>query len=214
MPLQTQHSVHVDNCRHLPNILREYRFQAFKPISSVVLPAGFHLRPAYVNRWLLILKTFDHLTVVGLREWVALPDLGVAGLRAKIDTGASTSSLHATEVEPFVRDGVEWVRFNAHLGTRVQLRHHCCEAPLVAMKTIKSSNGHAQVRYVIRTSLALGDRVWPVEFTLACRKSMRYRLLLGSKALVDSQLVVNPGLKYVQDKPVFPVTTTSATGVA
>ena len=214
MPLQTQHSVHVDNCRHLPNILREYRFHAVKPISSVVLPAGFHLRPVYVNRWLLILKTFDHLTVVGLREWVALPDLGVAGLRAKIDTGASTSSLHATEVEPFVRDGVEWVRFNAHLGTRVQLRHHCCEAPLVAMKTIKSSNGHAQVRYVIRTSLALGDRVWPVEFTLACRKSMRYRLLLGSKALVDSQLVVNPGLKYVQDKPVFPVTTTSATGVA
>ena len=214
MPLQTQHSVHVDNCRHLPNILREYRFQAVKPISSVVLPAGFHLRPVYVNRWLLILKTFDHLTVVGLREWVALPDLGVAGLRAKIDTGASTSSLHATEVEPFVRDGVEWVRFNAHLGTRAQLRHHCCEAPLVAMKTIKSSNGHAQVRYVIRTSLALGDRVWPVEFTLACRKSMRYRLLLGSKALVDSQLVVNPGLKYVQDKPVFPVTTTSATGVA
>ena len=214
MPLQTQHSVHVDNCRHLPNILREYRFHAVKPTSSVVLPAGFHLRPVYVNRWLLILKTFDHLTVVGLREWVALPDLGVAGLRAKIDTGASTSSLHATEVEPFVRDGVEWVRFNAHLGTRVQLRHHCCEAPLVAMKTIKSSNGHAQVRYVIRTSLALGDRVWPVEFTLACRKSMRYRLLLGSKALVDSQLVVNPGLKYVQDKPVFPVTTTSATGVA
>ena len=198
----------------MPNILREYRFHAVKPTSAVVLPAGFHLRPVYVNRWLLILKTFDHLTVVGLREWVALPDLGVAGLRAKIDTGASTSSLHATEVEPFVRDGVEWVRFNAHLGTRVQLRHHCCEAPLVAMKTIKSSNGHAQVRYVIRTSLALGDRVWPVEFTLACRKSMRYRLLLGSKALVDSQLVVNPGLKYVQDKPVFPVTTTSATGVA
>ena len=66
----------------------------------------------------------------------------------------------------------------------------------------------------IRTGLALGDRVWPVEFTLACRKSMRYRLLLGSKALIDGQLVVNPALKYIQDKPEFPVTTTSATGVA
>ncbi len=82
------------------------------------------------------------------------------------------------------------------------------------MKTIKSSNGHAQVRYVIATTLALGDRVWQVQFTLACRKAMRYRLLLGSKALVDGQLVVNPGSKYVQEKPVFPVTTTSATGVA
>ena len=182
--------------------------------SPIVLPAGSALRPGYVNRRLLILKTFDHLTVVGLREWVALPDLGVAGLRAKIDTGARTSSLHATEIEPFVRDGVEWVRFNAHLGTLVQLRHRRCEAPLVAIKTIKSSNGHTQVRYVIRTGLALGDRVWSVEFTLACRKSMRYRLLLGSKALIDGQLVVNPELKYVQDKPVFPVTTTSATGVA
>ena len=198
----------------MPDILRECSLYAIKSASPVALPAGFFLRPEYVNRWLLILKTFDHLTVVGLREWVALPDLGVAGLRAKIDTGASTSSLHATEIEPFVRDGVEWVRFNAHLGTLVQLRHRHCEAPLVAIKTIKSSNGHTQVRYVIRTGLALGDRVWEVEFTLACRKSMRYRLLLGSKALIEGQLVVNPEHKYVQDKPVFPVTTTSATGVA
>ena len=198
----------------MPDILRECALYAAKSASPIVLPAGFLLRPEYVNRWLLILKTFDHLTVVGLREWVALPDLGVAGLRAKIDTGASTSSLHATEIEPFVRDGVEWVRFNAHLGTLVQLRHRHCEAPLVAIKTIKSSNGHTQVRYVIRTGLALGDRVWEVEFTLACRKSMRYRLLLGSKALIEGQLVVNPEHKHVQDKPVFPVTTTSATGVA
>ena len=168
----------------------------------------------FLNDRLPILKTFDHLTVVGLREWVALPDLGVAGLRAKIDTGASTSSLHATDIEPFERDGEKWVRFTAHLGSVVQLRHRRCEAPLVTMKTIKSSNGHAQVRYVISTTLALGDRVWRVEFTLACRKAMRYRLLLGSKALIDGQLVVNPGIKYVQDKPVFPVSTISAPGAA
>ena len=168
----------------------------------------------FLNDRLPILKTFDHLTVVGLREWVALPDLGVAGLRAKIDTGASTSNLHATDIEPFERDGENWVRFTAHLGSVVQLRHRRCEAPLVTMKTIKSSNGHAQVRYVISTTLALGDRVWRVEFTLACRKAMRYRLLLGSKALIDGQLVVNPGVKYVQDKPVFPVSTISAPGAA
>ena len=168
----------------------------------------------FLNDRLPILKTFDHLTVVGLREWVALPDLGVAGLRAKIDTGASTSSLHATDIEPFERDGEKWVRFTAHLGSVVQLRHRRCEALLVTMKTIKSSNGHAQVRYVISTTLALGDRVWRVEFTLACRKAMRYRLLLGSKALIDGHLVVSPGVKYVQDKPVFPVSTISAPGAA
>jgi len=153
------------------------------------------------------LKTFDHLSVIGLREWIALPELGMVGLRAKIDTGASTSSLHASDIVPFERDGQSWVRFVAHLGTQVQRRHRC-EAPVVTMKTIKSSNGHAQTRYVIRTLLALGDRAWPVEFTLACRKTMRYRVLLGSKALVQGQLVVNPGLTYVQDKPLIMVPAT------
>ncbi len=154
--------------------------------------------------WLL-LKTFDHLSVIGLREWIALPDLGIVGLRAKIDTGASTSSLHASDIATFQRDGRDWVRFTAHLGTQVQRRHRC-EAPLVTMKTIRSSNGQAQTRYVIRTTLALGDRAWAVEFTLACRKTMRYRVLLGSKALIQGQLVVNPALTYVQDKPLIMVT--------
>ena len=138
--------------------------------------------------------------MIGLREWVALPDLGVAGLRAKIDTGASTSSLHASDIQPFERDGKPWVRFTAHLGTLVQRRHRC-EAQLVSVKTIKSSNGQAQSRYVIRTSLTLGEREWPVEFTLTCRKTMRYRVLLGSKALIAGQLLVNPALTYVQNKP-------------
>ncbi|WP_256574298.1 ATP-dependent zinc protease [Pseudomonas sp. M30-35] len=135
-----------------------------------------------------------------MREWINLPDLGMIGIRAKIDTGASTSSLHASDIQPFERDGEDWVRFTAHIGTLVQSRHRC-EAPLVAVKRIKSSNGQAQNRYVIRTNLSLGDRLWPIEFTLACRKTMRYRVLLGSKALIAGQLVVNPALTYVQDKP-------------
>ena len=146
------------------------------------------------------LKTFDQLGVIGLREWINLPDLGMIGLRAKIDTGASTSCLHASDIQPFDREGQPWVRFTAHLGTLVQRRHRC-EAQLVSVKTIKSSNGHSQSRYVIRTSLTLGQRQWPVEFTLTCRKTMRYRVLLGSKALIDGQLLVNPALAYVQNKP-------------
>ncbi len=149
------------------------------------------------------MKTFDHLCVTGLSEWIALPELGMVGLRAKIDTGASTSSLHASEIQPFRRDGERWVRFTAHFGTLVQRRHRC-EARVLSLKTIRSSNGQTQTRYVIRTSLALGDRVWPVDFTLACRKTMRFRVLLGARALIDGQLVVNPALNYVQAKPLLP----------
>ncbi|CAE6885190.1 Ribosomal protein S6 modification protein [Pseudomonas marincola] len=149
------------------------------------------------------MKTFDQLSVIGLREWINLPELGMVGLRAKIDTGASTSTLHASDIQPFQRDGAQWIRFTAHLGTLVQSRHRC-EAPVVSVKRIKSSNGQAQSRYVIRTNLVLGDRQWPVEFTLACRKTMRYRVLLGSKALIAGQLVVNPALTYVQNKPSLP----------
>lgn len=150
--------------------------------------------------WILALDTSLPCTVIGLREWIALPELGVVGLRAKIDTGASTSALHATEITEFERNGERWVRFNAHLGTLVQRRHRC-EAPLVTRKLIKSSNGHTQTRYVVRTLLALGDRVWPVEFTLTCRKTMRYRLLLGSKALKDGHWLIDPARAYVQQKP-------------
>lgn len=146
------------------------------------------------------MKTFDQLGVIGLREWINLPQLGMVGLRAKIDTGASTSCLHASDIQPFDRGGEPWGRFTAHLGTLVQRRHRC-EAPLVSLKTIKSSNGQTQSRYVIRTPVTLGEREWLVEFTLTCRKTMRYRVLLGSKALVDGQLLVNPALTYVQNKP-------------
>lgn len=149
------------------------------------------------------MKTFDHLAVIGLREWIALPELGLAGLRAKIDTGAATSTLHASDIVPFERDGLPWVRFTAHLGSLVQRQHRQREAPLVSLKTIRSSTGHTQARYVIRTNLVLGDRQWPVEFTLTCRKTMRYRVLLGASALVSGHLVVNPALTYVQGKPLL-----------
>ena len=92
-------------------------------------------------------------------------------------------------------------------------RSGCASPPTSARKSIRSSNGQAQTRYVIRTTLALGDRMWPVEFTLACRKSMRYRVLLGSKALIAGQLVVNPALAYVQDRPESPAALPAATSI-
>ncbi|MCU1718540.1 ATP-dependent zinc protease [Pseudomonas sp. 5P_3.1_Bac2] len=145
-------------------------------------------------------NSLNQHSIIGLREWINLPQLGIIGLRAKIDTGASTSSLHASDIQPFSRNGEQWVRFTAHMGTLVQ-RGHRCEAPLVSMKTIKSSNGQSQSRYVIRTLITLGEQQWWVEFTLACRKTMRYRILLGSKALIAGRLLVDPARSYVQSKP-------------
>lgn len=155
---------------------------------------------AYSCNCKILERPLDKHLVIGLREWVALPDLGVAGLRAKVDTGASISALHATDITEFERDGQQWVRFTAHLGTLV-LRRHRCEAPVVARKNIKSSNGQTQIRYVILTRLVLGTQVWPVEFTLTCRKTMRYRMLLGSKALITGRWLIDPSRVYVQNKP-------------
>ena len=147
------------------------------------------------------MKTFDHLTVIGLREWVGLPALGIDQILAKIDSGAKTSSLHASDIETFERDGETWVRFNAHTGSRNKQRTTKCEAQLIELKRVKSSNGHLQERHTIRTQMVLGDRSWPVEFTLTCRKSMRYRMLMGCTAMLDGNLVITPGLRFVQDKP-------------
>lgn len=147
------------------------------------------------------MKTFDHLSVIGLREWIGLPGLGINQVMAKVDSGARTSALHASDIETFERDGVTWVRFTAQTGARSNLRGKRCEAELVDVKRIKSSNGHMQERHVIRTPLVLGDRCWSVEFTLTCRKDMRYRVLLGCTAMLDGQLVINPGTRFVQDKP-------------
>ncbi|WP_304640433.1 retropepsin-like aspartic endopeptidase RimB [Pseudomonas sp.] len=147
------------------------------------------------------MKTFDHLTVIGLREWIGLPELGIGQIKAKIDSGAKTSALHATDIETFTREGQTWVRFDAHTGSLKRPGRKPCEAPLVSIRQVRSSNGQSQSRYTIRTPMVLGDKCWLVDFTLTCRKAMRYRVLLGCTAMLDGQLVINPGLRFVQDKP-------------
>lgn len=147
------------------------------------------------------MKTFDHLNVIGLREWIGLPELGIDQLIAKVDSGAKTSAMHASDIETFSRNGETWVRFNAHVGSLHKQRKQACEAKLVDIKQIKSSNGHMQERHVIRTPMVLGDRCWSVEFTLTCRKEMRYRVLIGCTAMLHGQLVINPGVRFVQEKP-------------
>lgn len=137
--------------------------------------------------------------IVGWREWVALPDLGLPAVKAKVDTGAKTSSLHAFDLETFREGGRERVRFGVHpLQDNEQLTVWA-EADVVDERHVTSSSGHEELRVVIRTPLRLGDLTWPVEVTLTDRRSMRLRMLLGREALAG-QLLVDASLSYLHGR--------------
>ena len=140
------------------------------------------------------------LITVGWREWVAFPEIGLPAVRAKVDTGAATSALHAHGVETFTRGGAPWARFNAHPFFR---RHHrvtvVCEAPVVDERTVTSSSGHEDARLVVAVTLRLGVRSdapeWPVELSLADRRGMRFPMLLGREAMAG-RVAVDPGASF------------------
>ncbi len=132
--------------------------------------------------------------IVGWREVVALPELGIAGIPAKIDTGARTSSLHAVNVDLFDRDGGEVARFDLDFGGGRPFRH--CEAVRVAHRTITSSNGSAEERLIVKTMLAMGGVEHRVEFSLADRSDMVFPMLIGRTAL-RKRFLVNPGRSFL-----------------
>ncbi|MDN3645176.1 RimK/LysX family protein [Pontixanthobacter aestiaquae] len=131
---------------------------------------------------------------VGWREVVALPELGITGIPAKIDTGARTSSLHANNIELFERDGEEVARFDLDFGEGKPFRH--CEAVRVAHRTITSSNGLAQERLIVKTILAMGGQEFRAEFSLADRSDMVFPMLIGRTAL-RRRFLVNPGRSFL-----------------
>lgn len=137
------------------------------------------------------------LSIVGWREWVRLPELGLGSIKAKVDTGARTSALHALAQEPFMRDGAPWVRFVVEPRQRDQHTRRVCEAPVVERRLVRNSGGHCQQRYVIRTQLSLGGLRWPIELTLTARPQMGFRMLLGRSA-IKGRFVVDPGRSYLQ----------------
>ena len=150
----------------------------------------------------------DQPVVLGWREWLALPALGLLAIRCEVDTGAATSALHATEIAPFERDGRPWVRFTVHPFHRKH-RHLAvaCEAPLVDERDVISSNGHTERRFVVRTALRIGLRsdapTWPVELTLTNRASMRFPMLLGREAM-ERRVYVDPGASFTLGEPSRP----------
>lgn len=136
---------------------------------------------------------------IGWREWVSLPDLGLPAVKAKVDTGAKTSSLHAFSIEPFFSKGVLHVRFLVH---PLQDRRDIvvtCEAPVIDYRSVSDSGGHREKRYVVSTRLVIGGLETPVEITLANRETMSHRMLIGRSAM--KHLVIDPNHEYLLGRP-------------
>lgn len=142
----------------------------------------------------------DDVFVAGWRERVALPGLGIPALRAKLDTGAKTSALCARRMEMFERDGERWVRFKVWPGVKGGRKRIACEARVVDMRRVRSSTGHEHTRPVIHTDVVIGDHRWQIEVTLAKRRKLKFRMLLGRQALAG-RLVVDSGASYVAGRP-------------
>ena len=121
--------------------------------------------------------------LVGWREWINLPDLGVDRIKVKVDSGARTSALHAFNLQAFQQDDQEWVTFSLHPlqeNTQVEVP---CRALVKEHRIVRDSGGHEETRVVIETNVTLGDESWPIELTLTDRENMGFRMLLGRNAV-------------------------------
>ena len=137
--------------------------------------------------------------ILGWEEWVALPELGLPAIKAKVDTGARTSALHASFVEPFGPARARKLRFGVHpVPNRTDIEIECT-ARLVDRRMVRSSNGEREQRYVIETRMRIANREWPIEVTLANRNMMSYRMLLGRQAIAAGVLV-DPSSSFLQPK--------------
>ncbi len=137
---------------------------------------------------------------IGWREWVSMPDWDVAHLKAKIDTGARTSSLHAFGLEWFDRDGNPWVRFEIHPWQRSTADAVTAETSVVATRDIRSSSGEVEHRPVVHTPIVIAGRTVTAEVTLTRRDEMGFRMLIGREAL-RKRFLVDPGLSYRGGRP-------------
>ena len=136
------------------------------------------------------------LPVIGWREWVGLDDLNVPRIKAKIDTGARTSAIHAFRVRPFTDRGAPHVSFLLHPEQRRRTPEIECICPVHDERKVRSSNGQQELRYVVRTLARIGELEWPIELTLADRDQLGFRMLLGRQAM-RQHFVIDPGRSFV-----------------
>lgn len=137
---------------------------------------------------------------IGWREWVLIPELSSVPMKAKVDTGAQTSTLHAFDLSITDRDGSPWVEFEVHPLQRSRALRSEVAFPVHSFKRVRSSTGHAQRRPVIRTPIKIGAHVYKVDITLTSRDEMGFRMLLGRAAL-RRRFLVDPGRSYLFPKP-------------
>lgn len=141
----------------------------------------------------------ENKVIIGSEEWCGLPQLNIPAIKARIDSGAKTSALHAINIVPFKKDGLPWVSFDIHpLQNDGKTTIHC-EALLHDKRKVKSSNGNSELRFVIKTILSIADESWEVEITLTNRDSMGYRMLLGRQAMAGKMLV-DPGASHILEQ--------------
>jgi ribosomal protein S6--L-glutamate ligase len=135
---------------------------------------------------------------LGWEEWVALPQIGLPALKAKIDTGAKTSALHAASVEGVRRNGIDMVIFQVQPARRRDLAV-LCSAPVVDQRDVISSNGEKERRFVIETLLVINGHQWPIEITLTNRANMSSRMLIGRQALANG-VVIDPARSFLMPR--------------
>lgn len=138
--------------------------------------------------------------ILGSEEWCSLPELGIPAIKARVDSGAKTSALHAVNIAPFIKEGEDWVRFDINPIQKNEKTIIHCESKLIDKRIVKSSSGYREQRYVIQTMLEIGNEIWPIEMTLTNRDSMGFRMLLGREAM-SGRTMVDPEEKYVLGQP-------------
>ena len=137
----------------------------------------------------------ENKLIVGWREWVALPDLEIQSIKAKMDTGARTSALHTYFIEPIGDSIKPKVRFGIHPIQKSTKNVIICTADIIDQRQIIDSGGHPELRYIIQTSIFAGDRKWPIDISLTNREQMRFRLLIGRTA-ISNHLIIDPQLSF------------------
>lgn len=133
--------------------------------------------------------------ILGWREWVSLPCLGIASIKAKLDTGAKTSALHAWDLSLRKVDGQQWISFRVHSMQQDEAASVVCEAPLSDQRWVTNSSGASERRYIISTNLQIGPNCWPIELSLTNRDSMEFPMIIGREAMRD-RLIIDPRASF------------------